>query len=960
VPLPIRFATRRLARGLAAVAAVATVVACALPIGAVSATDAPDHLVVSEVVTGGASGSDELIELYNPTAAALPLEGLELIYVSSTGATVTRRAAWSLGAPSVPAWGHVLVANEAGIFATIADAVYATGMAATGGSVALRITGASPAIDAVGWGTAASTWREGASSVAPSAGASIERLPGGASGSTQDTDDNAADFVERLVPQPQNLTSPPTPGGGTPSPSSTPSVSSTASPTIEVTPTATPSTMPSATLAATPTATAAPNVLSVAAARGAADGTTVTVEATVIAGTDFHDGGGFVADATGGIAVIVEDGVAVRGARVRLTGEVDDRFSQRTLRTTAAEVVVLEPGAEPAPVTVTTGSIDEAVEGQLVSVAGSVVGAASTLTSGTAFDLDDGSGPIRLVVQTLTGIDVAAWTSGSVIELVGVVGQRDSTGTGLEGYRIMPRDPADITFVGVPDTSTPTPTPSASGPSDPTPTPSGSPEGVVTIAAARDASKNARLRIRGVVTLPSGVVDPQTAVIQDATGALVLRLSDEVGGLALGESIEVAGTRSTKSGMETLRVNEAPQRLGTGVVPAPTAVRTGGVGEALEARVVVASGAIVATARRASNGSISFEIDDGSGPLRVSLGSSLDGSAEPWTSGTWVEVTGVLGQETTGAQPLRGYRIWPRTADEVRVVAAATDEGASSADDGDGGTAGGSGGLDAIGGPDLAAMRVGATLVAGRWPELGIGGLLWDGSRLVAIAEASAGAITATRGSRPLPLALELAGMSSSGTEPHTGAAIMTLGTAPGDLVLGSGPVSPPRSTLAGEVPAWVSLVGRLEKGGATLRLSDQRVPVERRCDGPAGPSAGTVAVLGVAAGDPVRLIVPCGGIGAAPVIALGAGVARAADDAANSEAVLTADHAPAPPAPSAAAAALLALAALFLGGTAAWYWRRAPADEDAAGGPAAQEAPDAPPIPARLTLVSVPREHGP
>lgn len=960
MPLPVRSATRRLARGLAAVAAVTTVVASAFPIDAASATDLPDHLVVSEVVTGGASASDELIELYNPTAAALPLEGLELIYVSSTGATITRRAAWSPGAPSVPAGGHVLVANEAGVFASIADAVYASGMAATGGSVAVRISGASTAIDAVGWGTAASTWREGAGAVAPSAGASIERLPGGASGSTQDTDDNAADFVERLVPQPQNLTSPPTPGGGTPSPSSTPSVSPTASPTIEATPTATPSMTPSATPTATPTASPAPTVLSVAAARDVSDGTTVTVEATVIAGTDFHDGGGFVAEATGGMAVIVEDGATARGDRVRITGQVDDRFSQRTLRTTAAEVVVLGPGVEPAPVPVTTGSIGEAVEGRLVSVAGSLVGAASTLTSGTAFDLDDGSGPIRLVVQTVTEIDVAAWASGSVVELVGVVGQRDSTGTGLEGYRIMPRDSEDITFVGLPEPSTPSPTPGASGPSDPTPTPSGDPEGVVTIAAARDASRNARLRIRGVVTLPSGVVDPQTAVIQDATGALVLRLADEVGALALGESIEVAGTRSTKSGMETLRVNEVPQRLGTGMAPAASTVRTGEAGEALEARVVVASGAIVASARRASSGAISFEIDDGSGPLRVSLGSSLDGSVEPWTSGTWVEVTGVLGQETTGAQPLRGYRIWPRTADEVRVVAAATDGEASGADDGAGGTAGGSGALDAVGGPDLAAMRVAATLVAGRWPELGIGGLLWDGNRLVAIAEASAGAITATRGSRPLPLALELAGMSSSGTEPHTGAAIVTLGTSPGELVLGSGPVSPPRSTLAGDVPAWVSLVGRLERGGAALQLSGQRVPLERRCDGRDGPSTGTVAVLGVAVGDPIRLIVPCGGIGAAPVVALGAGIARDADAAADSEAVLTAEHAPAPLARSAAAAVLLALAALLLGSTAAWQWRRAPADEDVTADPVAGEAPDALPVPARLTLVSVPHEHGP
>ncbi|MGH2483992.1 MAG: lamin tail domain-containing protein, partial [Candidatus Limnocylindria bacterium] len=48
------------------------------------------HLVISEVMTGGASASDEFVELYNPHAAALPLEGLELIYVTASGATITR------------------------------------------------------------------------------------------------------------------------------------------------------------------------------------------------------------------------------------------------------------------------------------------------------------------------------------------------------------------------------------------------------------------------------------------------------------------------------------------------------------------------------------------------------------------------------------------------------------------------------------------------------------------------------------------------------------------------------------------------------------------------------------------------------------------------------------------------------------------------------------------------------
>ncbi len=161
---------------LAVSLALATTLEVARGVGVAAAT----HLVVSEVVTGGASASDELIELHNPTASALPLEGLEVVYVTSTGATISRRAAWEVGAPSVPAGGHVLIANASGMYAPIADATFESGMAATGGSVAIRILGASTAVDAAGWGTTTSAWREGSAAAAPAAGASIERLPGGA------------------------------------------------------------------------------------------------------------------------------------------------------------------------------------------------------------------------------------------------------------------------------------------------------------------------------------------------------------------------------------------------------------------------------------------------------------------------------------------------------------------------------------------------------------------------------------------------------------------------------------------------------------------------------------------------------------------------------------------------------------------------------------------------------------
>src|SRR5207302_258264 len=127
----------------------------------------------------------------------------ELIYVSASGATVTRKAAWAAGAPSVPPGAHWLVANSAGLYGPIADTTYANGLAATGGSVALRIQGATTAIDAVGWGTSTSTWLEGTPAPAPPAGSSLERLPGGSAGSGQDTNDNIGDFVTRTAPDPQ-------------------------------------------------------------------------------------------------------------------------------------------------------------------------------------------------------------------------------------------------------------------------------------------------------------------------------------------------------------------------------------------------------------------------------------------------------------------------------------------------------------------------------------------------------------------------------------------------------------------------------------------------------------------------------------------------------------------------------------------------------------------------------------
>jgi hypothetical protein len=628
------------------------------------------HLLVSEVMTGGASASDEYIELYNPGPAFLPLEGLEVIYVTASGGTITRKATWSSGSPSVPAGAHVLAANAAGIFASVADVTYDNGLAATGGSVAIRIVGASSAIDAAGWGNSTSTWLEGTPIAAAAAGHSIERLPGGIGGSGQDSDQNSIDFAEIASPDPQNSLSPPiavaTPEPSViPSSSSTPAVSASPTPAVTSEPTAVASPSPSwsATPVGTPSASPPGAPISVAAARATGDGETVLVEGTSLTDSAFADGGGYLADATGGIAVLVSNGSFPRGMTIRVSGVLDDRFSQRTIRADAAGVTIIGPSTDPAAQASVTGSIGEALEGELVEVSGLIVSAPTVLSTAVAVDLDDGSGPIRVLVGNGTAIDSAGWIRNASLHLRGVIGQRDSSGSGTAGYRVQPRDASDILSLLPPAKSTP----SASA----SPGPSGDPS-VVSIAAARSAPFNARVKVRGIVTLPSGLAEEGSAAIQDSSGAILLRLGDEAGRLRLGELVEVSGTRSTKAGMETIRIVDPPRRLGSQAQPDPRRRGTGALGEPEEAMLVVVRGAVATTPRRTSAANIYFDMDDGSGPIRVFVTPGASIATDGVLLGSWLEITGVLGQETTGRLPDRGYRIWPRSDKDLDIISTAT------------------------------------------------------------------------------------------------------------------------------------------------------------------------------------------------------------------------------------------------------------------------------------------------
>jgi hypothetical protein len=210
-----RLPSRHPAAVLCLVAAVAAVPS-ALSGGATArAADVPPgpwgpspDLVVGEVVTGGSSASDEWIEIHDRGALAADLGGLELVYVTASGGTVTRKANWQQLVLRPGA--SLLLANASGAFASFADDTWSGGLASAGGTVVLRVADGE-VVDSLSWGTASSAWVEGRPGLAPPAGSSLERLPDDGDRNGRDTNDNRDDTWLQAQPVPDARHVDPTP-----------------------------------------------------------------------------------------------------------------------------------------------------------------------------------------------------------------------------------------------------------------------------------------------------------------------------------------------------------------------------------------------------------------------------------------------------------------------------------------------------------------------------------------------------------------------------------------------------------------------------------------------------------------------------------------------------------------------------------------------------------------------------
>jgi hypothetical protein len=110
-----------------------------------------------------------------------------------------------------------------------------------------------------------------------------------------------------------------------------------------------------------------------------------------------------------------------------------------------------------------------------------------------------------------------------------------------------------------------------------------------------------------------------------------------------------------------------------GTQPDPAALRraTGRIREADEALLVIVRGIVRDGPRKTSGGGggLTLTLNDGTGAVRVAIAAGTGITSRSLPTGAWVELKGVVGQQTTGSAPNAGYRLWPRDRADVRLLA---------------------------------------------------------------------------------------------------------------------------------------------------------------------------------------------------------------------------------------------------------------------------------------------------
>jgi hypothetical protein len=176
----------------------------------------------------------------------------------------------------------------------------------------------------------------------------------------------------------------------------------------------------------------------------------------------------------------------------------------------------------------------------------------------------------------------------------------------------------------------------------------------------------------GVVTAEQGRLGtPALIAISDETAGIALRLPSGMVGQSRGTLVAVTGTLADPYGQLEIRiVTDGIRAIGTGTVPTPSDAGGSGLDEAVEGRMMTATGILTTKPKRSSGGDLTIILErPGAAPIKAVADASSGLGTDAFTVGATYRVVGVVGQRASHKGVLDGYRICLRDAADAIALA---------------------------------------------------------------------------------------------------------------------------------------------------------------------------------------------------------------------------------------------------------------------------------------------------
>jgi hypothetical protein len=161
-------------------------------------------------------------------------------------------------------------------------------------------------------------------------------------------------------------------------------------------------------------------------------------------------------------------------------------------------------------------------------------------------------------------------------------------------------------------------------------------------------------------------------VLQDDSGGLAVRLPSgySASDLSRGTIVTVRGELAAPYGNLELRPGSASDVLvlGSGGTPQPELLNSAGIVEANEGRLGTIEATLLDVARYQS-GALSMTVRDDTGNARVYAFAGIGIDHTTLSKGRRTRVTGIVGQRASRSGAADGYRLWPRAAADLTLIA---------------------------------------------------------------------------------------------------------------------------------------------------------------------------------------------------------------------------------------------------------------------------------------------------